>query len=407
MNNFMMSSSISTERMNVLHVLPYRSIGGAEVATRRLAEAVRPYGVQSAAFLLRPTADLQGYLEDGGISCLQGLPCPEPSLLREAPSFLRTSQLLARTFRAFDVIHCADVYAAYYVALAGRLAGRPVLCHVRNREKPIGPRERIFVGTASHFVFVSRNTLEHFPMRLRPSRTAVLYDGVDIPPWAGPAERAATAQAVRSEFGLPEDAVVAAMFARVNPQKDYPTLIRAAALLRETHPALRFLIVGDNERVEANRRHFAEMQDLARRTGVSDRFVFTGWRTDVARLMLAADLCVLCTHFEGLPLALIEAMAAGRPCIATSVDGIPEALTDGVTGLLHRPGDHAGLAAAIARLIAAPVRAEAMGAVARTEAERRFGRDRFARDARALYSGLRDTRGKGRRRVEASRAAPG
>ena len=134
---------------------------------------------------------------------------------------------------------------------------------------------------------------------------------------------------------------------------------------------------------------------LARRTGVLDRFVFAGFRTDVARLMLAADLCVLCTHFEGLPLVLIEAMAAERPCVATAVDGIPEALTDGVTGLLHRPGDAEGLAAAIARLIAAPVRAEAMGAAARAEAERRFSRDRFARDVRALYEGLSGTRGMG------------
>ena len=393
--------------MNVLHVLPFPGIGGTEVATRRVAEAVRPFGVQSAALLLRPAADLQAYLEEGGISCLQDLQRPEPSLVREALSFLRTSHALARTFRAFDLIHCADVSSAYHVAVAGRLAGRPVLCHIRNREARIGPRARIFVGTSSHFVFVSRDTLHRFPMRLRPSRTTVLYDGIDIPPRAGPAERTAAAHAVRSEFGMPKDAVVAAMFARVNPQKDYPTLVRAAALLREAHPALRFLIVGDNERVETNRRHFAEVHDLARRTGVLDRFVFAGFRADVARLMLAADLCVLCTHFEGLPLVLIEAMAAGRPCVATAVDGIPEALTDGVTGLLHKPGDAQSLAAAIASLIAVPVRIAAMGAAARVEAERRFGRDRFARDVCALYDGLSGARAKYRRSIEASHAGPG
>jgi glycosyltransferase involved in cell wall biosynthesis len=390
--------------MKVLHVLPLHGIGGAEVATRRIAEAVRPFGVQSAALLLQPAADLQGYLEEGGITCLHGLQRPEPSLVREVPSFLRTSRALARVFRAFDLIHCADVPAAYHVALAGRLAGRPVLCHVRNREARIGRRERIFIGAASHFVFVSRETLDCFPMRLQPSRTTILYDGVDIPPWANLADRTATAQAVRSEFGMPEDAVIAAMFARVTPQKDYATLIRAAALLRDAHPALRFLIVGDNERLEINRRHFAEVQDLARRTGVLDRFVFAGFRTDVARLMLAADLCVLCTHFEGLPLVLLEAMAAGRPCVATAVDGIPEAIADGVTGLLHQPGDAKGLAAAIAGLIAVPVRSKTMGAAARAEAERRFGRDRFARDVLALYDRVRGTQGRGRYRTEA--AAP-
>lgn len=393
--------------MKVLHVLPFPGIGGTEVATRRIAEAVRPFGVQSAALLLRPAADLQAYLEEGGIPCLQGLQRPQPSLVREAPSFLRTSHALARAFQAFDLVHCADVSAAYHVAVAGRLARRPVLCHIRNREERIDRRERIFIGSASHFAFVSRDTLDHFPMRLRPSRTTVLYDGIDIPRRATPAERAAAAQAVRSEFGLPKDAVVAAMFARVNLQKDYPTLIRAAALLREAHPMLRFLIVGDNDRVEANRRHFAEVQDLARRAGVLDRFVFAGFRTDVARLMLAADLCVLCTHFEGLPLVLIEAMAAERACVATAVDGIPEALTDGVTGMLHQPGDAEGLASAIASLIAAPAQREAMGAAARADAERRFGRDRFARDVRALYEGLGGARGIDRRRAEVTHAATG
>jgi len=393
--------------VNVLHVLPFPGIGGTEIATRRVAEAVRPFGVRSAALLLKPAADLQGYLEEGGIACLPSVRRPEPSFLHEAPTFLRTSLALARVFRDFDLIHCADVEAAYHVAVAGRLAGKPVICHIRNRAGQIGRRERVFVRSASHFAFVSRDTLDHFPMRLRPSRTTVLYDGIDIPPRAAPAEQAAAAHAVRSEFGLPEDAIIAAMFARVNPQKDYPTLIRAAALLREAHPALRFLIVGDNARVEVNRRHFAEVQDLARRAGVLDRFVFAGFRTDVTRLMLAADLCVLCTHFEGLPLVLIEAMAAERPCVATAVDGIPEAITDGVTGLLHRHGDAEGLAAAIASLIAVPARRASMGASARVEAERRFGHDRFARDVCALYEGLGGARGGSRYRAGPIRAASG
>jgi glycosyltransferase involved in cell wall biosynthesis len=119
---------------------------------------------------------------------------------------------------------------------------------------------------------------------------------------------------------------------------------------------------------------------------VLDRFVFAGFRQDIHRLMLAADMSVLCTHFEGLPLVLIEAMAAECPCVATAVDGIPESVSDGVTGLLHDHEDAEGLAAAIARLADAPHLAHRMGANARAEAERRFSQDRFARDALALYA---------------------
>lgn len=374
--------------MKVLHVLPFPGVGGTEIATRRIADAVRPYGVHSAALLLQPTADQLAYFEDAGVPCFADLRRPEPSFVREAPAFLRDSWATARICARFDLVHCADVSAAYHVGVAGRMAQRPVLCHVRNREAKIAPRSRVFIGAASHFAFVSQDTRERFPITLPERRTSVLYDGVEIAPPPGPAERETAARAVREEFGLQHDAVIAAMFARVNPQKDYQTLIRAAALLRDTHPQLRFLIVGDNANVPLNRQHFEQVQAQAIEAGVLDRFVFAGFRSDTGRLMLAADICVLCTHFEGLPLVVIEAMAAGRPCVATAVDGVPETLTDGETGLLHAHEDASGLATALARLIEGRELAARIGANARAEAERRFSRQRFARDVTSLYRRL-------------------
>jgi glycosyltransferase involved in cell wall biosynthesis len=374
--------------MKVLHVLPYPGVGGTEIATRRVADAVRPFGVESVALLLQPSEEQTDYFEQAGIGCITDVPRPEPSLVRAAPRFLLDSWRIARICRNFDLVHCSDVLAAYYIAVAARLADRPVLCHVRNREKPMTRRREAFIAPTSHFAFVSQETRDQFPIRLAAPRTSVLYDGVALPSRPDPEARAAAVAEVRAEFGLADDAVIAAMFARVNPQKDYETLIAAAARLRETHPTLRFLVVGDKDSVEMNRRHFAHVQEVARAAGVLDRFIFTGFRKDTARLMLAADICVLCTHFEGLPLVLIEAMAAGRPCVATAVDGIPETLTDGVTGLLHEHADAEGLAAAIASLVDGRERAEAMGATARDEAERRFSHDRFARDLITLYAKL-------------------
>jgi glycosyltransferase involved in cell wall biosynthesis len=374
--------------MKVLHVMPFPGIGGTEVATRRIADAVRPFGVQSAALLLRPTDDQVAYFEQAGVPCFTDVVRPEPSLVREAPRFARETARVARLCADFDIVHCSDIQAAYSVAAAGRLARRPVLCHIRNREAKIPARNRVFIGLANHFAFVSEDTRSRFLMRVPRRRTSVLYDGVDIPDLPDPARRAVIAAEVRAEFGLPPDAVVAAMFARVNPQKDYDTLVRAVARLREAHPKLRILVVGDNDRVPLNRQHFAKVQAMAAAEGVLDRFVFAGFREDTARLMQAADLCVLCTHFEGLPLVLIEAMAAGRPCVATAVDGVPEALVDGETGLLHPHGDAAGLADAIGRLLGDREAAARLAANARADAQRRFAQQRFARDAYALYERL-------------------
>jgi len=384
----MMSPARGRDVMKVLHVLPFPGVGGTEIATRRIADAVKPFGIQSVALLLRPTKELQSYLQESGIPCIDRLRRPEPSFVREAVNFLRDSWSVARIFQKFDLVHCADVSAAYHVAVAGRLACRPVLCHVRNRDALLPWRQRAFIAAAGHFVFVSHDTRSCFSLRLSGHRTSVLYDGVDIPPHVGIVERATTMASVRAEFGLPKESIIAAMIARVNPQKDYETLIRAAAILRGSHPDLRFLIVGDNAHVESNQRHFAHVELLACAAGVRDRFIFSGFRSDIHRLLIAANLCVLCTHFEGLPLALLEAMAAGRACVATAVDGIPEALTDGVTGLMHAHGDAERLAAAIARLAGAPDIADTMGAKARADVERRFGHDRFARNVQALYTEL-------------------
>ena len=379
--------------MRVLHVVPFPGIGGTEVATRRIADAVRPFGVQSSVLLLDPTDDQVAYFEQAGVPCFTDCRPPEPSIVRDAARFLFDSWRLARLFATFDLVHCADVLAAYRVAVAARLARRPTICHVRNRVLSLPRRSQVFIGAANHFAFVSGDTRERFAMRLPEQRTSILYDGIDLAQLAGPGKRRAAAAAVRAEFGLADDAVIAAMFARVNPQKDYDTLIRAAAILRNTHPRLRFLVVGDNARVPLNRQHFEQVQQAARAAGVLDRFVFAGFREDTSRLMLACDICVLCTHFEGLPLVLIEAMAAGRPCVATAVDGIPETLMDGVTGMLHAHEDARGLAAAIAHLADEPDTAEAMGTKARAEAERRFSQDRFARDVHALYARFGRPRG--------------
>ena len=373
--------------MRILHVFPFLGVGGTEIATRRIIDGVRPFGIESRALLLRPTAELTEYLHDAGIPCAVADPVPEPSI-RHGVSFLRQSRALARSFGDVDLVHCADVLAAYYTALAGRLAGVPVLTHVRNRLPALPRRDRLFIGASTHFAFVSASTRDQFPMQIPKARTTIVYDGIDPAENADLAEREEAARAVRTEFGIPPDAAIASMFARINPQKDYETLVRAAAILRRSHPRLRLVIVGDFQNVANNRQHYAQVRRLIAEAGVDDQFLFAGFREDTRRIMLASDICVLCTNFEGLPLVILEAMSLGRPCVATSVDGIPEALDHGRTGLLHRHRDADDLAGCLARLLDDITFAERLGAAGREEVRQRFGNERFSRDMHALYQRL-------------------
>jgi len=168
--------------MRILHVLPSQAVGEPEIATRRLAEAVRPLGVESSVMLLRPTQELADYYAAAGVRSLCEAQAPEPSLIREAPRFLRQSRAVARSFRQFDVIHCADTPAAAAVALAGRLARRPVICHVRTHARRIPARAQVLLKAADHFVFASHETRDAFPVHPPSPRASVIYDGVAIPP---------------------------------------------------------------------------------------------------------------------------------------------------------------------------------------------------------------------------------
>jgi len=176
------------------------------------------------------------------------------------------------------------------------------------------------------------------------------------------------------------------MTARVSAQKDYITLARAAKRVLDVVPGARFVIVGDHERHDAHREHFALVQRELERLGVAHAFVFTGFRTDVARVMGAFDVFVLSTHFEGLPLVILEAMAMQLPVVATAVNGIPELITNESVGLLAPHEDDEQLAEQLLALLQDPVRARRVGAAGRALVEQRFSARAFGESIATLYT---------------------
>ncbi len=166
------------------------------------------------------------------------------------------------------------------------------------------------------------------------------------------------------------------------------TLARAARRVVARHPDARFVLVGDHEQEPAYREHYVRVRRELAEQGVADRFIFTGFRRDVPRLVAAMDVFVLCTHFEGLPLVLLEGMAQGKPTVATAVDGVPELVRHGETGLLHRHEDDEELARHIAHLLDDRELAARLGAAGRAAVETFWTGERFARDMVELYRGV-------------------
>ena len=205
-------------------------------------------------------------------------------------------------------------------------------------------------------------------------KITVICNGVDNARYARPADRAG----VRRALGLPDDARLLALVGTMKPQKGHRFLIEAAREVVPHCTALHILFVGDG----AAR---AELEARAAASGIGEHIHFLGNRSDVPDLLAACDLFVLPSLWEGLPMALIEAMASGLPVIASEVSGTRQVVIPGETGLLVPPGDVPALRAAMIAMIENPARAAAMGAAGRRRVEAAFSASKQAAEHAALY----------------------
>ena len=211
----------------------------------------------------------------------------------------------------------------------------------------------------------------------------MLYDGFDASPSPTIPEMRETLQ---RDFGIPAGAIVVGTVGRVAPAKDYVTLVKAARTAIAAEPVkLIFLIVGDHSIIPEHREHYEEISRLIGEAGLSSNFVFTGFQSDVAKFLDIMDIFVLSTHQEGLPLVILEAMANGKPVIATDVDGVPEIVSHDKTGLLFPHEDDTALSRQILSLIRDRPRANRLAAASREAVASQWSARRFGRDVAALY----------------------
>jgi glycosyltransferase involved in cell wall biosynthesis len=218
------------------------------------------------------------------------------------------------------------------------------------------------------------------PLRLLPMPPLeTLHHGLDpaaVAAWAG----GSGGDGVRAELGIAPDAPLVGSIANFKAAKDHASLLRAAVVVREAVPGVRFLLIGQGPLEAETRRLAAEL-------GLDGTVIFAGFRSDAHRLAAALDVFTLSSTYEGLPVALIEAMALGRPCVVTSVGGVPEVLRDGSQGLLVPPGDPGALAAGLLHLLQDPELRARLGPAARERALD-FDIRKAVRRMEQVYAGL-------------------
>ena len=279
----------------------------------------------------------------------------------------------------FDVVHNHN-FTALSVGVPAAVLGRArALVRTEHNVLPPGDANRRFLSRAATLrenaqiaVADAVRASHAAARRIPPRRFVTVRNGIDSARFGGAAARAD----VRRGLGVSGDRFVCLCVASLTRQKNHANLLRAAALLPADLPVT-FLAVGDGP--------LAPEIEAAAAQGLSGRVRLLGGRLDVPDLLAAADAFVLPSDWEGLPITLLEAMAAGVPAVVTDVGGNREVVRDGVDGFLVPPGDPAALARAVERLARDRSLRERVAAAARATFEARFTGEKMARQTEALY----------------------
>lgn len=362
----------------IAHLIDTLSWGGAQKLLVTFAEAARPYGVVPTVISLRPRNDSPFWdeLENLGVPVIT-LPfrrVVEPALL------LQLVQLLRR--ERFDVLHTHLTQANMIGSIVGPLTGTPTVASIHNtvtrvrrfhvlREAAeatllrLGTRRVIAVG---HVVAEAQG------QRLGRSEMVTIPNAVSVVPPLDDAQR----RAVRTALVGDPDRPLLISVGRLTAQKGYGDLLAAFAQVRKQHPTAALAVAGRGE-LQADLE--AQLQNL----GLQESAQLLGARTDVPQLLAASDLFVSASHWEGLPIAVLEAMSAGLPMVATRVGDIPH-VVPADAGIVVEPGQPTQLAAAINTLLADPARMRVAGAAARAHILNVYSADRWLQQLFALYA---------------------
>jgi len=293
---------------------------------------------------------------------------------------------LARFIRRekIDIVHCMLPTANVWGRIGGILARAKIVISERNVEtwKPWYWLwlDRI-LARFTGIVLTNAEAIKRFVLEstnLDPRRVRVIYNSVS-PDRFFPLD----ATPLRYALGIPSNARVLTSIGRLQEQKDMATFLRACAIVRSRVGSLplRILIVGTGPQR-------GELEELVKELSLENETIILNWRRDIETVLALTDIFVLTSIREGLPNVVLEAMAAGKPVVASGVGGTPEVVVHGVTGFVVSPRDVHGFAEAICRLLNDPAEATALGQRGRARACEKFTQARMVIETQQVYFDL-------------------
>jgi glycosyltransferase involved in cell wall biosynthesis len=370
--------------VKALHLIKATGIAGAETHLLSLLPALRGQDVECGVVLMedpqKPQRSFRERLEQSGIPVATlpirwhldpALPANLDAVLRKAP---------------FDILHAHLPHGEVYGEIAMRaFPSRRFVVSRHNDDRfrrwlPMRPVFAPSLRRADRIIAISQS-LRRFLIEVEKAAA----EKVEVIPYGLDAEsfsREGHPGAFRAEIGARENPLVG-FIGRLTGQKGVDVLLRAFALVERHHPTVKLILAGEGPDRPALAR-------LAKSLGLR-RVMFLGWREDAADIMADIDLLVVPSRWEGFGLVALEAMAMGKPVVASNVSALPEIVAHAETGLLVSPGDAAELAEAMMAILSDTKRAAEMGRAARERVLKEFPVERMARRMSGLYKQLEAT----------------
>jgi glycosyltransferase involved in cell wall biosynthesis len=364
--------------IRVLHIIKSLGRGGAETL---LVETLKHHDREQFEFhfiYFLPWKDqLVNELHAAGaasVSCMKAV--SNITILLKAPSLVRYLRE-----QKIDLVHAHLPWAGIVARLACKLAGVPLIYTEHNVQERYHFMTRLLNKWTFHWqqrvIAVSSDVARSIKVNIASNiPVSVVVNGIDTNKFY---RNEALRDAKRQPLGFDEDAIVVGTIAVFRQQKRLDIWLEALAMAQAQIPKLRGVIVGDGPLKE-------QLQEQVKRLGLDDIVAFTGIQADTPAWFSAFEIFMMSSDFEGLPLALLEAMACECAVVATQVGGIPEVVTDGEHGLLSPAGNIERLANNLAKAAQDAALRKKFGRAARQQVEANFSLNKMVNELEALYT---------------------
>jgi glycosyltransferase involved in cell wall biosynthesis len=368
-------TSASAIRPRVIQLLATGGTGGAQESVIALLRHLDPSRFDVEAVALTDGRAVRR-LRDLGIRVTVLPPQDDESTVRELVALLRR--------REIDLLH-AHLFRAELIGVrAAQVAGTPVVVATAHSSRVRSPEDIAALATITPSIdrLIAPSVAIAAKLRAEGRGAAditVVPNGVDLDRFS-PHRSNREAAELRAALGIPPDAFLIGVVARLEPEKGHRYLLEALPAIVDAVPNAWLLLVGEGSQTDALR-----AQARALPLPASERVVFAGFQTDVEAVTQALDVAVMPSLREAQGLALLEAMAARRPVVASAVGGIPETIRDGVDGLLVPAADPDALATAMVRLARDPRLRDRLAASGRRRVVDRFSVVASVRQVEGIY----------------------